>query len=68
MKIACDIFPRENYSVQDTSFSYCPKDLVTDKVNQPKVISWFIAPYVSIREKLELTVIQKVSDNQSFIY
>ena len=35
MKIACDIFPIENYSVQNTSFSYCPKDLVTDKVNQP---------------------------------
>ena len=31
MKIAYDIFSIENYSVQDTSFLCCLKDLVTDK-------------------------------------
>lgn len=52
-------------------FSYvATKIWLLAKQNKPnyKITSQFIAPYATIREKLELTLIQKVSAHQSIIY
>lgn len=70
IKITCDMSLQKIILIK-IIFSYvATKIWLLTKQTKPnyKVSSQFIAPYAIIREKLELTLIQKVSDHQNIIY